>query len=132
MTDNLQDREDKLYELTNKYEDLLEKSSFYIGHKNDKVDIALAQYIKQFPERENFKILFLRESSGVYQFGQRKVNIKIERGNQIKVRVGGGYMHIDQFIKQYTDLEIERIERRDVFTRFANKVAMQKSCTEKG
>lgn len=73
------------------------------------------------------KILFLRESEGVYQFGQKRVYIKIEKGNQIKVRVGGGFMHIDDFIEQYTPQEVERIERRaDVITRFDQKLSMQK------
>ena len=68
------------------------------------------------------KILFLRESEGVYQFGQKRVYIKIEKGNQIKVRVGGGYLHIDDFIEQYTEQEVEKIERRDVVSRFDNKL----------
>ena len=42
--------------------------------------------------------MFLRESEGVYQFGQKRVYIKIEHGDQIHVRVGGGFMHIDDFI----------------------------------
>ena len=46
--------------------------------------------------------MFLRESEGVYFFGQKRVYIKIERGNQIMVRVGGGYISIDEFIEQYT------------------------------
>lgn len=44
------------------------------------------------------RIMFLRESEGVYIFGQKRVYIKIEKGDQILVRVGGGYMHIDEFI----------------------------------
>lgn len=75
--------------------------------------------------------MFLRESEGVYQFGQRKVYLKIEKGNTIKVRVGGGFMHIDDFIDQYQDLEIERIERRDVFNKFRQKTALQKIIAEK-
>lgn len=114
MANNCLQREEELFELTTKYEQLLESSSFYIGHRADHVDFTLANYIKQFPEREKFKIMFLRESAGVYQFGQRKVFIKIEAGNQIKVRVGGGFMHIDEFLDQYTDLELDRLERRDV------------------
>lgn len=46
--------------------------------------------------------MFLRESEGVYQFGQKRVYIKIERGNNLMVRVGGGYIAIDDFIDQYT------------------------------
>ena len=45
------------------------------------------------------KILFLRESEGVYQFGSRKVYIKIGKNDQVFVRVGGGYMHVNEFIE---------------------------------
>ena len=48
------------------------------------------------------KILFVRESEGVYQFGSKRVYIKIGKGNQVLVRVGGGYMTIEDFINQYT------------------------------
>lgn len=43
-------------------------------------------------------ILFLRESEGVYKFGQRRVYIKVENGNNVLVRVGGGYLQVDEFI----------------------------------
>ena len=42
--------------------------------------------------------MFLRESEGVYQFGQKRVYIKIGHGDEILVRVGGGFMHIEDFI----------------------------------
>ena len=85
-----------------------------IGHNVDKVDQHLARFINNYPERDKIKIMFLRESSGVYQFGQKRVYVKIEKGNQIQVRVGGGYMRIEDFIDLYTPLEVEKIERRDV------------------
>lgn len=34
------------------------------------------------------------------------------------VRVGGGFMHIDDFINQYTPLEVEKIERKDVLSKW--------------
>ena len=46
--------------------------------------------------------MFLRESEGVYQFGQRRVFIKVEQGNEVCVRVGGGFMHVRDFISEYT------------------------------
>lgn len=46
--------------------------------------------------------MFLRESEGVYQFGQRRVYVKIEKGEKIFVRVGGGFMYIEDFIYQYS------------------------------
>ncbi len=59
------------------------------------MDSTLAKYLNKYPEREKLKILFLREADGVYQFGQKRVYVKIEKGEQIFVRVGGGFMHID-------------------------------------
>ena len=66
--------------------------------------------------------MFLRESEGVYQFGQKRVYIKIEKGDNILVRVGGGYMHIKEFMEKYTLSEVDKIERHgDVMGRFENK-----------
>lgn len=131
LAEKLQEREEDFFELSCRHEQLLEKSCYYIGHRVDNIDVTLAHYIKQFPEREKLRIMFLRESEGVYQFGQRKVYLKIEKGNTIKVRVGGGFMHIDDFIDQYQDLEIQRIERRDVFNRFRQKASLQRIVSEK-
>ena len=69
------------------------------------------------------KILFLRQSEGVYTFGQRKVHVKVEKGNQVYVRVGGGFLHAEEFIEQYTPREVAQIERRaDVVSRFGQKL----------
>ena len=42
--------------------------------------------------------MFMRESEGVYQFGSKRVNVRIEKGGKIKIRVGGGYLSIDEFL----------------------------------
>lgn len=49
--------------------DLKSKISVYIPVKDDAVDKKLAEYINNFPERSKLKIMFMRESEGVYQFG---------------------------------------------------------------
>ena len=116
--------EKKIRELIASNEDLEKGQAIYIGHRHDKIDTALADFINLWPERQEMKIMFIRESEGVYQFGQKKIHIKVERGNQILVRVGGGYMHIDEFIRQYTPEEVEKISRRDVLERFANKASI--------
>ena len=77
--------------------------------------------MNKYPEKADLKIMFLRESEGVYFFGQKRVYIKIERGNQIMVRVGGGYIGIDEFIYKYTQTETEKISRHNVIDRFTNK-----------
>ena len=74
------------------------RHSIYIPKKADKIDNALSTYINAKPEESSMKIMFLRESEGVYRFGSKRVYIKIEKGEKIMVRVGGGYMSIDDFI----------------------------------
>lgn len=105
---------ERIAELMKAVEELVTQQHIYIGHKRDLIDLNLANYLNLYPEKEKRKILFLRESEGVYQFGQKKVYVKVEKGNQIKVRVGGGYMSIDDFLELYTDIEVDKIERRDV------------------
>lgn len=122
----LHEAQQKIAELMDNIDDLIKNQAVYIGHKNDPIDMQLAKYIQTFPEKEKMKILFIRETEGVYQFGQKRVYVKIEKGNNIKVRVGGGFMHIDDFIEQYTPLELEKIERHDVTARFQNKLQIQK------
>ena len=68
----------------------------------------------------------MRESEGVYQFGTKRVAIKVEKDN-IKIRVGGGYLSIDEFLDQYTPLELEKLERKDPLKRFSEKIAIQKT-----
>ena len=40
------------------------------------------------------------------------------------VRVGGGYLSIDEFIDIYTPLELEKLERNDPIKKFSEKVAV--------
>ena len=105
--------------------DLKARIAVYIPVKGDVVDRKLAEYINNFPDRNKLKIMFMRESNGVYEFGQRKVMVKVE-GNKIQVRVGGGYLSIDEFIDQYTPVELEKLERNNPLKRFSEKVAVQK------
>ena len=65
---------------------------YYSKDKGDNVDKQLEKFVCTYPEREKLKILFIRESEGVYQFGSRRVYIKCEKGGQIFCRVGGGFM----------------------------------------
>ena len=46
------------------------------------------------------------------------------------MRVGGGYMLIHDFIEQYTNQEIDRIQRKDVISRFQNKLSLQNITTK--
>lgn len=67
--------EKQIKELSHKVDMLLWQ---YIPNRDDDIDIALANFINTYPERNKMKIMFLRESSGVYQFGHRRVHIDIQ------------------------------------------------------
>ena len=55
--------------------------------------------------------MFYRQSPGVYEFGQTKINLKVS-GERLVVRVGGGFLSIDEFIDQYTPVEYDKIHSR--------------------
>ena len=106
--------------------DLKSKIAIYIPVREDTVDKRLGDYINNYPERAKLKIMFMRESEGVYYFGTKRVAVKVEKNN-IKIRVGGGYLSIDEFIEQYTPTELEKLERNHPIKRFGEKVAVQKT-----
>ena len=74
--------------------------------------------------------MFMRESAGVYEFGSRRVSVQVSRGS-IQIKVGGGFLSIDEFLDQYTPVELEKLERRDPLKRFSEKVAVQKTIGDK-
>lgn len=106
---NLEGAQDKIRELL-ELNSMLEKDlPIYIPKKYSQIDIALSNFINDYPERDSLKILFLRESEGVYRFGSRRVYIKIGKNKQILVRVGGGFVGIKDFLQQFTPLETEKL-----------------------
>ena len=65
----------------------------------------------------------MRESEGVYQFGTKRVAVRVDK-DKINIRVGGGYLSIDEFLDQYTPPELERLERNNPMKKFTEKVAV--------
>jgi hypothetical protein len=51
----------------------------YLPVKDDPVDTKLAEFINNYPERQRLKIMFLRESEGVYQFGSKRVAVRVDK-----------------------------------------------------
>ena len=50
-----------------------------------------------------------RLGEGYYIFGTRKIFMKIQNGRLV-VRVGGGYMYIDEFLETYSQSELNHID----------------------
>ena len=77
--------------------DLKARVAVYVPVKDDAIDLKVAEFINNYPDRNRLKIMFMRESTGVYEFGSKRVNVRIEKG-RILIRTGGGFMSIDEFL----------------------------------
>ena len=77
--------------------DLKARVAIYVPIKDDPVDMKMAEFINNYPERNKLKIMFMRESEGVYEFGSKRIYVIIHKGH-IKIKVGGGYLSIDEFL----------------------------------
>lgn len=122
----VRDLESETATLKNYIIDLKARVAVYVPIKNDPVDCKVADFINNYPDRNKLKIMFMRDSAGVYQFGQRKVKLEVTKG-KIQIRVGGGFLSIDEFIDQHTPIELERLERRDPLKKFSEKVTLMKT-----
>ena len=69
----------------------------YFPVRGDAVDEALADFINNYEDKSQLQVMFIRLSPGIYSFGSKKVCIKGEKG-RITIRVGGGYLRIDEFL----------------------------------
>lgn len=66
---SLRHAQSKIADLQSQCEQLAKNQAIYIGKAGDPIDMAMAKFLNRYPERKDMKILFLRESEGVYRFG---------------------------------------------------------------
>eukprot|EP01016_Furgasonia_blochmanni_P049025 TRINITY_DN7394_c0_g2_i4.p1 TRINITY_DN7394_c0_g2~~TRINITY_DN7394_c0_g2_i4.p1 ORF type:complete len:853 (+),score=309.08 TRINITY_DN7394_c0_g2_i4:25-2559(+) len=71
----------------------------YSPNKGDEVDQQLGDYLNQ----NHVPVKFIRIGEGQYKFGTRRIFVKILRGRLV-IRVGGGYLLIEEFLRLYTCL----------------------------
>ena len=64
--------------LKNYIVELKARVAVYVPLKNDPIDLKIAEFINNYPDRNRLKIMFMRESSGVYEFGSKKVVVRVE------------------------------------------------------
>ena len=74
----------------------VQKKQSYLPVRGDKVDEKIAEYINNF----DLEIPLQRISDGLYMFGSRKIFAKI-MNDKLVIRVGGGFMLIDEFLLTY-------------------------------
>lgn len=68
----------------------------YVADANDELDQMLAKFLNI----NNCPVPIKRLGGGYYLFGTKKIYAKILNGRLV-IRVGGGYMVIDEFIQTY-------------------------------
>ena len=74
--------------------------------KGDLLDEMIGQYIHQ----ANCPVPIKKLGNGYYIFGTRKIYAKILNGKLV-IRVGGGYMIIEEFINTYAEQELAKINK---------------------
>ena len=79
---------------------------FYVPVKTDQVDVKLAEYINEVTM--GTPVPWKRISEGNYIYGTKKCNVKYMR-NQLIIKVGGGSMKIDEFVANYEDIELAKM-----------------------
>ena len=79
LLQSLKASEEEVETLKNYIIDLKARIAVYIPTKDDPTDKKLAEYINNYPDRQKLKIMFMRESEGVYEFGSRRILVKVER-----------------------------------------------------
>jgi len=80
----------------------------YKAVKGDQIDEMFAEALN----RANLNLPVKRISVGKYMFGSRQIMIKIINGKLV-VRVGGGYMSVDEFIDQYGKIELLKLMKAE-------------------
>jgi hypothetical protein len=74
------------------------------------------EFINMHPDRNLLLQLFVSEGEGWYQFGTKRLNVKCEN-NQLKVRIGGGYCTIDEYVDKNLPFEMARLRPENPFVR---------------
>eukprot|EP01017_Pseudomicrothorax_dubius_P042383 TRINITY_DN6907_c0_g1_i1.p1 TRINITY_DN6907_c0_g1~~TRINITY_DN6907_c0_g1_i1.p1 ORF type:complete len:852 (+),score=329.49 TRINITY_DN6907_c0_g1_i1:52-2607(+) len=111
--------------------DMKEKAAIYVPVANDPVDRRLADYLNNVTDQNKLRVLFIRESEGVYLFGTKRIYVKVDL-DKVMIRVGGGFLSIDEFLDQYVPVELERLARNDPVRMLTNNLAVHKTVAGRG
>ena len=109
LENNLKEKSDEVEVLMSAVIKLQRNRENYIPVANDPVDTALADYINTLDDP--LPVPFTREEEGTYLFGTKRIFVKLEQGTII-IRVGGGFMQVNEFIDVYTSAEVDKFGRQ--------------------
>ena len=101
----MQDRDIECEKMLEWWNEIYRANLVYVPTKNDEVDKKLAEYINNCEVSTKSKCLFVREQAGVYSYFLKKVLMKVEE-NKIIIRVGGGYMSMEEFLERHNPIDL--------------------------
>jgi len=73
--------------------------------KDDEIDMRL----REIMIKTKVPIKFIRIGEGLYIFGSKRVHVKIQN-SKLVIRIGGGYMYVEEFIKLYAQQELAKLK----------------------
>lgn len=84
---------------------------FYIPARGDFIDNQLANYLNS--SLTPCEVPFVRIEPGIYLFGTKRVVLKVENVG-ICIRVGGGFIKLEDFINNQTQFEVGKLKEREL------------------
>lgn len=82
------------------------RNDWYRPIKGDLIDELIAKFFNAMKNPIPIK----RLGDGFYIFGTRKIFVKLMNGKLV-VRVGGGFMSIEEFLEQYAEMEYQKVQQ---------------------
>lgn len=104
------EKEDYIINLKKLILELKGRSQQYVPISEDQIDVYLGEYINASTNPNKLTTLFIRERQGVYQFGTKRIFVKMEQG-KIFIRVGGGFLSLEEFLQKHIPVELEKMAR---------------------
>lgn len=101
----IQDK-DKVIEIMNRRIREKQNKPVFTLPKGDLIDQMLSHYVNQ----ANCPVPIRKIGNGFYLFGTKKIYAKILNGKLV-IRVGGGFMIIEEFIATYANAEMNKISK---------------------
>jgi hypothetical protein len=105
----VEERDDEIDQLKHMVVMIKNRNPMYVPVEGDVVDEALAEYLNN--RTETIPVPFYRQDFEIYVFGTKRIFVKLDCG-RIAIRVGGGFMQLEDFLEIYTKQELEKIEAR--------------------
>lgn len=100
----IKDLERALADLQNKKILFAPRFEIYKPQKGEELDETLAVFINEYASAVPWR----RISEGNYTYGTKKVNVRYMRQHLI-VKVGGGSMKVEEFVANYEDIELAKL-----------------------